>query len=201
MAIRFISKATVKNKLPRSSNIWDGTAVFVQSSYESIATVTVGSGGASNITFSSIPSTYTHLQLRVTARDSGSAGAASVSIRVNGDSGSNYTGHQLYATGSVVGSSTLGSLPTTNAQPIYIIDNTAASNIFGISIVDILDANNTTKNKTFRALTGYDTNGGGIIIMRSAMWMNTSAITSMVLTPDTGFTQYSQIALYGIKGA
>ena len=60
--------------------------------FSSIATVTVGSGGASSITFSSIPSTYTHLQLRIMGF---TTGAVNYGIQFNGDSGGNYSYHYL----------------------------------------------------------------------------------------------------------
>ena len=71
-------------------------------SYESIATVTVGSGGSSSIDFTSIPSTYTHLQLRMTARCTAQSGGnpTNVYLRFNSDSGSNYAWHQLAGNGS-----------------------------------------------------------------------------------------------------
>jgi hypothetical protein len=40
------------------------TGNLVTTSYESIETVTVGSGGSATVTFSSIPATYTHLQIK-----------------------------------------------------------------------------------------------------------------------------------------
>ena len=45
----------------------------ITGSYESIATVTVGSGGSSYIEFTSIPGTYTHLQIRGILRNTGSS--------------------------------------------------------------------------------------------------------------------------------
>lgn len=72
-------------------------------SYESIATVTVGAGGSSSISFSSIPSTYKHLQLRGIVRTTDTSAAASdgnyIGIRFNGDTGANYVAHNLYGNG------------------------------------------------------------------------------------------------------
>jgi hypothetical protein len=65
--------------------------------YDSIATTTLSSPAAS-ITFSSIPATYTHLQIRGIARSTAAAG--NVSIAYNSDTGSNYAGHDLYGDGA-----------------------------------------------------------------------------------------------------
>ena len=72
----------------------------VTSSYESIATTTVGALGASSVTFSSIPSTYKHLQLRWIARSNRVAAQDFVDIRLNSDTGANYSAHLLYGDGS-----------------------------------------------------------------------------------------------------
>ena len=51
----------------------NGAAAGGGTSYESIATVTVGAGGSSSISFTSIPSTYKHLQIRAITRDTGTS--------------------------------------------------------------------------------------------------------------------------------
>jgi hypothetical protein len=68
-------------------------------------------------------------------------------------------------------------------------------------ICDVLDYANTNKFKTLRSLTGNDRNGSGSIWLDSGLWRSTSAITSIKFTTGTAFAQYSQFALYGIKGA
>ena len=72
---------------------------------------------------------------------------------------------------------------------------------FGVTILDILDYADTNKNKTFRSLAGDDVNGGGDIMINSNLFVTTSAINALNLTLSAGnFAQYSQFALYGIKG-
>ena len=72
--------------------------------YSSISTVTVGSGGASIITFSSIPSTYTHLQVRGIGRSTNAgSGVTQFYMQLNGDTGANYSNHILYGDGGSVG--------------------------------------------------------------------------------------------------
>jgi hypothetical protein len=171
--------------------------------YDSIATVTVGAGGASTITFSSIPSTYTHLQIRMMARST-SAGldGSYFDIRLNGDSGSNYSYHALFGNGSSASAAGLSSQTASYLQRFASAG--ASSGVFGAGVLDVLDYANTNKNKTLRTLGGFDGNSVyGSIYLTSAVWMSTSAVSSIVLTADSGganFAQYSQFALYGVKG-
>ena len=163
--------------------------------YESIATA-YGSGG-STLTFSSIPSTYTHLQIRVMSLTS--ATAPNAILRFNSDTGSNYTAHQLYGSGSVAGSNIPGS--GSNPQTSIPVAQLGSSTQPGVGVVDILDYANTNKYKTIRSLSGYDANGSGYIILRSGAWMSTSAVTSITLLTDSGnFNTNSVFELYGIRG-
>jgi hypothetical protein len=168
--------------------------------YESIATTTLGSSAAT-ITFSSIPATYTHLQVRGIARDT-SAGTTEIDIimRYNGDSATNYAFHYLYGNGSVAGGAGLGTRSDPRAG--LAVNNGAAANIFGVVVADILDYKSTNKYKTTQVLAGTDRNGGGTVVAESTLWMNTAAITQIDLTVSGGssFTANSQFALYGIKG-
>ena len=173
-----------------------------QSSYESIATVTVGSGGTATITFSSIPATYTHLQVRGIARTNRSgSNQDAIRYRFNSDSGSNYTLHYLLGNGSAASAGASTSNTSGFMDGFTESDNLAGA--FGGFILDILDYANTNKYKTSRALSGREDNTSGAIWLESTLWTNTAAITSIVLTPNSGTSidQYSSFALYGIKGA
>jgi hypothetical protein len=152
--------------------------------------VTVGSGGASTVDFSSIPSTYTHLQLRCLIK---ATGAVNPLVRFNGSSASNYYWHGLYGTGSAAGANTGGGY---GGEMILAYQDAQ----WGCAILDLLDYKNTSKNKTIRVLGGCDTNGGGQIALNSGFWNSTSAVNQITLFGTT-FQQYSSFALYGIKGA
>jgi len=161
-------------------------------SYESIATTTV-STAVSSITFSSIPATFKHLQIRGIGKPT-ATGAHDLLFTLNGDTTSNYFSHQLYGTGASAVSASYG---TTNQAYITYWDNAQ----FGSFVCDILDYSNTNKNTTTRALGGHDLNGSGFILLRSGLWMNTNAVSTINLFLGSGnFAQYSQLALYGIKG-
>jgi hypothetical protein len=166
--------------------------------YESIATVTVGSGGSSSISFSSIPSTYQHLQLRTSIKHSAALDLDDSLVRFNGDTGSNYyILHQIRGNGSAASA---GGFGTSTSMLVLPVTGSTVST-FASGVMDILDYDDANKNKTVRTLTGYDANGSGNIFLRSALWMNTAAVTSITITPPSGtFIEYSSFALYGIKG-
>jgi hypothetical protein len=178
----------------------------VSNSYDSIATVTVGSGGASSVTFSSIPSTYTHLQVRVFGQTNrGTYGRDGFFVRFNSDSGSNYAYHYLIGDGSSVGAG--GTSSQTQFNTPEVTTTTAGTDIFGAFVMDVLDYAKTNKYKTSRMLGGGDHNGtiaglGAQVSLNSSLWLSTSAINSITFYPLIGssISQDSQFALYGIKG-
>jgi hypothetical protein len=171
------------------------------SSYESIATVTVGSGGSSSISFTSIPSTYTHLQIRAIGRDARTSIETAFYMRFNSDSGANYSSHDLYGYGTVGANA---NAPSNNEIVVSRFTGASSgSGTFGAIVMDILDYASVNKNKTIRTLGGCDNNGSGSIYFSSGLWMNSStAISSISFTPVTSpIQQYSSFALYGIKGS
>jgi hypothetical protein len=177
-----------------------GGAAAAANSYESIATVTVGSGGSSSVTFSSIPSTYQHLQIRAIGHYQGTASAyQNLQMQFNSDTGSNYVYHRLYGNGS--SASADASASTTKINTPWIPDDTYTSN-YGAQIIDILDYASVSKNKTIRVLGGFDGNGSGFLGLFSGAWLNSStAISSVsIFIPLNTISQYSSFALYGIKG-
>jgi hypothetical protein len=168
--------------------------------YDSIATTTVGAGGASSVTFSSIPQTYTHLELRWISRTKDySAEISAAYVYFNGSRSANYTLHGLRGNGSAA--SAFGEANKSETFLLYGTGANAGSNTFGVGVTSILDYTNTSKNKTLRTLGGYDNNGSGWSILSSGIIPVTAALTEMVITPQDGnFAQYTQFALYGVKG-
>jgi hypothetical protein len=170
------------------------------SSYESIATAT-GTGSSGTITFSSISSGYTHLQLRMLTRDAfATTGIDYVKLRFNSDTGTNYARHQLKgdgATATATGAITLDNI-LLYGHPLG--SNTA--NVMGTYVVDILDYASTAKYKTVRSLSGCDLNATGQILITSGLWLNTNAVSTITIDAGgTFFTTSSTFALYGIKAA
>ena len=162
--------------------------------FESIATATVGSGGSATITFSSIPATFAHLQIRATLKQSiGSAAFA----RFNSDTGSNYARHRLIGTGASAGA--YGETSQNKVQ----INTSQGYPSFGVFVMDILDYANTNKYKTERHLFGLDENGSGQVGLESNLWRSTSAISTIeFISPNGGnYSEFSHFALYGIRSA
>jgi hypothetical protein len=171
-------------------------------SYESISTITVGSGGASAVTFTSIPQTYKHLQVRSIARAS-AAGTYNTYFQVgNGtiDTSNNYSFHLIAGAGgtpTAYGQSSSGN----NLILLNGISNNSNADVYGTGVVDILDYTNTNKNKTIRNHGGNDGNGVGAVGLYSGAWYSTSAITTITFfTGGTNLAEDSTFALYGIKG-
>ena len=170
-------------------------------SYDAIASYTVGASSVSEIIFSGIPSGYKHLQIRAIARTNRSDYETTFIFRFNGNSSSIYSYHRLIGDGS--GSSTSASGGGSGPESYLYAGATGTStSAFGASIWDILDYNSNTKTKTVRYLGGNDYNGGGRINLGSGGWFSTDPINSIRITTDGGFnfTQYTQFALYGVKG-
>jgi len=173
--------------------------------YQSIATTTVGSGGSSTVTFDNISGTYKHLQVRYIARNSGT-GDNFIAMKwiFNSDATAVYSNHYIYGNGAATGSAATTSASSAGGDGMLgmIKDNAAGyTNMYAAGVLDILDYANTNKYKTCRLLWGEDLNGSGRVALQSANWQKTTAINRIDFSCATGdFMQYSQFALYGIKG-
>lgn len=186
---------------PLSLGIFASAANVAATSFESIATTSVGSGGASSVEFTSIPSTYTHLQIRGIAKSDNTGSLDNLQMQFNSDTAANYKAHFLYGTGSATGAGVAASDNLMLAARITG-GNASYANIFGVFVIDILDYANTNKYKVHRSLSGHDENGLGEVFFESGLWRNTNAITSIKLyAQDFNWKQYSHFALYGIKAA
>jgi hypothetical protein len=180
-----------------------GNSQYVSPTYEAIATTTLATAAAS-ITFSSIPTDYTHLQVRIWGYNN-SGSDRTLWMQFNSDSGSNYRNHYLAGTGAAISASadsaaTVGILPYNGPSSAtgFNGDSTKAS----VVIMDILDYTNTNKYTTVRTIGGWDGNGSGQIYFSSGLWMNTAAITNLYfhLPYSTLVGTGTKMALYGIKG-
>jgi len=175
-----------------SGHLYDGP----YGAYDSLATVTLSASTAS-ITFSGIPSGYKHLELRGISRIN--TGTEYVFVRLNGDSGANYSEHHLSGNGSTANA---GGNANYNQMGIFFAMGTpSTANVVGANVTTILDYASSTKYKTMRSLDGFDANGSGGIELVSGLWQSLSPVTSFTLTPNSSasFVQYTQFALYGIK--
>ena len=169
-------------------------------SYDLLETFSVGTAVAS-VEFTNLNATYgttyRHLQLRITARQTGAFSVLGTSLRLGAptvDTGSNYATHVLSGNGSSVSSSGSGSVTVidTGVSPAA----SASANIFNGQVIDLLDAFSTTKNTTIRSFTGSATAVG----LWSGVWLNTAAIQTIFIRPATNYDVGTRVSLYGIKG-
>jgi len=183
---------------------WTGISALAGNSvigdFESISTVAVGAGGVADVTFTSIPNTYQHLQIRGIVRSEAAAtGINGVFAQFNTDTASNYSRHNLIGDGASVTATATASTGFMVLGQYPKSGDTA--NSFGAFIADILDYSNTNRFKTLRTLIGTDLNGSGQFRLTSGNWRNTNAISSIKIYPEDAadFAQYSHFALYGIR--
>jgi hypothetical protein len=160
----------------------------VTSSFESIATLTF-STPTYIATFSSIPSTYKHLQIRYRVADDG---ASAMLMQLNGNTASDYAWHYMRGNGTSATASANSS--TTYIRPGELGTSKSYPTV---GIIDILDYASTTKATTVRYINGYDNNGSGLVQVGSGLWTQTNAISSIAL--QFGDVNPATVALYGIK--
>jgi hypothetical protein len=189
VALRRLSTSSIQTN-GKSSKLWDQTTF--QSGMFAIATVSLTSS-ASVVTFSGIPSNYTHLQIRANCL---TTGQEALNMYYNTDStGSNYRDHQAGSNQVDVYAYSNAGVNTYGAG-IGLVSQTYGA----INIIDILDYANTSKNKVARSLWGADRNGSGATGIYSHLWLSQLAINSITLSVTTyPFQANSSFSLYGIK--
>lgn len=171
--------------------------------FEAIATTYLESTQAS-VTFSSIPTTYEHLQLRISSRmDHPGASGGALQLRFNGDTGSNYSNHtfQTYS-GTSLNADGYASFAYVYQAGRNTGPNSHAS-IYAATIIDILDYRNTNKNTTMMGMT-ESISSANYLSFFSALWDNTAAVTSILLFPASNngdFVADTTMTLYGLNSA
>lgn len=197
MAINRFSQSTAQSAFPKFTNLWDGTTAT--SAFDSLGSVYV-STATSTITFSSIPQTYQHLEIRSHAASSASNNQY-VKLVLNSDTGANYAEHHLSGNGTSTPSGANSSLSNGGFFWAMGIPGTSLTSVFAAGATSILDYSSTSKYKTVLSFDGFDANGSGGIELVSNLWQSTSAVTSITLTVNEGynFRQYSSFSLYGVK--
>jgi hypothetical protein len=169
--------------------------VAFASDYEFIATAT-GTGLSNTISFSSIPQDYKHLQIRYTAKNTGSSDL--MIMRMNGITTTVYSNHYLQGQGGGVLSSN-NDTSVNGLRLWYSQSSSGSANAVSAGIIDVLDYADTVKHKTVRSLNGsaQDTR----IVLNSGRYGQATAITSIALVSNSSeFGTRSQFALYGIRG-
>lgn len=206
MSVRSFRTSSIRTGEKRSK-FWDQSAVVLNPAFESIASAS-GNGSSSSITFSSIPSTYKHLQIRMITRDTFTtfSGNYDLALQVNGVTSSVYTNHVLQGNGSTATASGGSATTVINlSRGGMWAKSPVPANTFAVAIIDIYDYASTTKNKTIRYIAGGDFNSTsgdapGGIALGSSLYMQTTAISSITIYgAASAFATGSTFALYGIK--
>ena len=167
--------------------------------YVAIATVTVGSGGASSIDFTSIPQTYTDLNVLLCTRSTDTGLRTDIKMTFNGSS-SSYSGREIRNADGTASSTTsnttyvdmwringTSTTASTFTNHSLYIPNYTSSNNKSFSIDDVLENNSTSSY-----YLGF----------AAGLWSNSSAINQITFTCGSGnFVQYSTATLYGIKNS
>ena len=169
--------------------------------FELIASSTVGAGGAASIDFTSIPSTYTDLVLKLSVRNTGTGNVVDGYLRFNGSSSSYGTTRAIQGDGA--GASSINNTTSTYMSwQVEMSGTTATANTFGnIDLYIPNYAGNTNKSVSGDQVT--ENNGTtAYAFLTAGIWNNTSAINQITLYPvSNNFAQYSTAYLYGVKNA
>lgn len=173
--------------------------------FTKIASATVGSGGVASIDFTSIPSTYTDLCVKVSVRNS--VTNAGLAVRLNNDTGGNYTFKILYGVGTSASSFSQTIAAGYNTFVFaYTQPSQFTANTFGNAEMYLPNyAGSSNKSLSFDSVS-EDNDTVAYSSMTAGLWSNTSAITSIKLLTDPqgvsgNLVQYSSATLYGIKNS
>jgi hypothetical protein len=166
----------------------------VPSTYIPIATNTVAGASTTTITFSSIPSTYTDLVIIAQYK---AVSNNYLMVRLNGDTGNNYSRTEIQSTGSSVFNYNGSNEPYAYISSVY-----AQAGEFGTFILNFNNYSNSTTNKNIlsRGNNAASSAGGTSAVINT--WRSTAVVNTILLTPiGTGFDIGSTFSLYGIKAA
>jgi hypothetical protein len=171
--------------------------------YTLISSVTVGSGGAANIEFTSIPATYTDLCVVLSGRTTANGDSyGEIDLSFNGaPSGTSYSWRRLLGNGSSASSANNGSDDAINLWQVNGSGSTAST----FSNASYYIPNYTSSNYKSVSADGVTENNAtqGVATLYAGLWSNSAAITSLRFTVvyGTSFAQYSTAYLYGISNA
>lgn len=200
--IRSLTRSTINSEVWYQSMLV-GNAPFIPIAFDLLESTDITSNTLSfSFTgLSSYASTYRHLQLRFIGRTGASGTTTVAQIRFN-NSQTGYTRLRISGDGGSFSSNFDG---TGQSQAgLGFIGGATVGSLFGVGITDILDAFSTTKNKTFRTLSGVPAATNGAIGIHTGFWSSTAAISSIdLIAPTPGeflFVPGSRVSLYGIKG-
>jgi hypothetical protein len=169
---------------------------------EAIATTYLEADAAS-VTFSSLGS-YEHLQLRCSIKGGRDGSTNRTCLRLNGDTGANYSNHSMFASASTAYASAY-----TGDDRLFSAYNTtpsissANSSLYATGIIDIFDYRNANKNTTVSCQFAADLGTYWYVYDSSGLWANTAAVTSITILMNGSYTtaRGSEFTLYGLNSA
>lgn len=203
MAVTKLSNSGIKTGVLKYDSMLAGNSAYMPPSYDSIASTTVSSP-TTTVTFSSIPTIYSTLQLRITGKfnDNANFGGAYY-MRMNSDNGVNYTNqyYSIYADGNQTSTKAVtqdeifvGTMPLSGNQ---------FTNLFGLAVINITNVNSTTQYKTVQFDSGWgsDVANQGERFLGMGLHATTSATTAISLRTPNNWAVGSIISLYGLKAS
>jgi len=171
--------------------------------FELIASSTVGAGGASGITFSAIPSTFTDLCVKYSIRGVASYAAGYAVFYLNGDTSTSYTARWIIGDGS--SASSANSTGTSNYSRIIGGNQQATATANTFSSGELYIPNYRSSNYKSASGDGVGENNAttAFAMMTANLYPSTSAITSITIEnyDAGGIAQYSTAYLFGIKSS
>jgi hypothetical protein len=171
---------------------WGTLAKSLAGDFESIATYTVGTA-LNTVTFSSIPATYSNLQMRIFARTSGQGNSAFWTYFNNDLTNANYAYHAMGGDGT---SFTQSSIVRPDLGAVR-------DNAWATCVQDFVDYTNTSNKKVRRATASVMGTTDGSVFYYGGAWNNTAAINRIDIRPESSSANFitgSVFALYGLKG-
>jgi hypothetical protein len=177
--------------------------------FQSIATYTVSGTSTTVLTFSSIPSTYKHLQIRGMVRNSVSAYYQTILMRFNASSGgTDYNGNILRGNGATAEMANYINNAQAYVEMSYVAGGNTTTGTFSPLVLDLYDYTDTSKKRNGKLIMGYENNGIGFDNYDKGLqtaqywnWQQTNAINQIELTINGGYyIAGTRLALYGIKG-
>lgn len=155
---------------------------------------------SSTIDFSSIPSTFKHLQIRISSRSTDTN--SPFYLTLNGDTGITYSRQIMDSTGSTTIAHTSASGNQTSFYAGFQAPSSAPANAFSSAVITLTDYKNTNTLTTMRSTYGLATSGGQYKIgMSGGVWNSLSAVNRVTFSGQVGgFAIGTTISLYGILG-
>ena len=198
MAITRLTQSTLQQAFPKYPNAWDGISAV--GGMDSLGNIVLPNDSTGGVTWSNIPQTYQHLQIRFTAKSRTSPNDFSLFFN-SVSTGTNYT-FQAISAKPTTSTSSASSTAHQDQPYIYMIrdenTNIPSGQTF-TGVINIHDYSNTNKFKTVSSLCGSDQNGNGLIINRTALYKSTNAITTVDIFNGYYYAAGSSFSLYGIK--